>query len=292
MKCAVKYKVRSEFCLKKNKEVAMRRNLKMGLILGIALFMLLPVYARAHMDLSLQPGSSTTVTTGGSLSVASVIANLGDKIIFQVTSPLSGTITFSMIMNPDPRQAPTATFTPANAIFTWDTSSNAPPVGTYTGVFYADNGIDEEQLTAVITINPSSGGSGGSSPSPPSPPVLSSPSNGATSVSINPTLSWNASSGATSYGIQVATDSGFASKVVDQTGIIATSYGVTTNLSNNTLYYWRVNATNANGTSSWSTPWSFTTQAASGGGTGTYSQQVATAVKLNQPLSVGVQAYG
>jgi len=40
---------------------------------------------------------------------------------------------------------------------------------------------------------------------PPPPPTLVSPANGATNVSTSPTLSWNASTGATSYGVQVST---------------------------------------------------------------------------------------
>src|SRR5207247_4639471 len=44
----------------------------------------------------------------------------------------------------------------------------------------------------------------------PAPPVLATPANGATGVATNPTLTWNASSGATSYRIQVSTDAGFA----------------------------------------------------------------------------------
>jgi hypothetical protein len=93
---------------------------------------------------------------------------------------------------------------------------------------------------------------------PPSAPTLSSPSNGATSVSITPTLSWNASSGATSYQLQVSTNSSFSTTVVNQTGITTTSYAVS-GLANNTTYYWRVNATNAGGTSAWSSSRSFTT---------------------------------
>ncbi|MGA9365007.1 MAG: T9SS type A sorting domain-containing protein [Bacteroidota bacterium] len=92
----------------------------------------------------------------------------------------------------------------------------------------------------------------------PSAPTLSSPSNGATGVSIAPTLSWNASTGATSYQLQVSTSSSFSTTVVNQSGITATSYAVS-GLTNNTVYYWRVNATNAGGTSAYSTAWSFTT---------------------------------
>jgi chitinase len=98
----------------------------------------------------------------------------------------------------------------------------------------------------------------------PSAPILASPPNGATQVSINPTLSWYPSSGATSYRLQVSTDSTFASTpTLDQSGIIPTSYAVT-GLTNNTTYYWRVNAANTGGNSRWSTVNSFTTLDLSG----------------------------
>lgn len=91
-------------------------------------------------------------------------------------------------------------------------------------------------------------------------PVLASPLNNATGVSTSPTLNWSASSGATSYRLQVATDSGFSNIVFDPSGVTGTSQPVS-GLLNNTLYYWRVNATNAVGTSGWSSVWSFTTVA-------------------------------
>ncbi len=98
----------------------------------------------------------------------------------------------------------------------------------------------------------------GVTPTPPSAPTLSSPANGATGVSTSPTLSWNASSGATSYRLQVSTSSAFSTTVFDQSGITSTSQAVT-GLANGTLYYWRVNASNTAGTSAWSSVWSFTT---------------------------------
>jgi hypothetical protein len=99
----------------------------------------------------------------------------------------------------------------------------------------------------------------------PSAPTLSSPANNATAVSQSPTLSWNASTGAASYTLQVSTSSGFGTMVVNQTGITAASYGIS-GLSASTTYYWRVRATNSAGTSSWSSTWSFTTSGGGGGG--------------------------
>jgi hypothetical protein len=96
----------------------------------------------------------------------------------------------------------------------------------------------------------------------PAPPTLASPADRATNISVTPTLSWNASTGATSYGLQVSTNSSFSPTVVNQTGITSTSRAIS-GLLNGTTYYWRVNATNAGGTSAWSAPVrSFTTVAA------------------------------
>ena len=91
----------------------------------------------------------------------------------------------------------------------------------------------------------------------PSPPTLSSPSNGATGVALNPTLSWN-SSGATSYSLEISTDISFSSAVDCPSGISGTSYSLS-GLGPNTTYYWRVNASNQYGTSGWSNARSFTT---------------------------------
>ncbi|MDR3503121.1 MAG: T9SS type A sorting domain-containing protein [Legionella sp.] len=92
----------------------------------------------------------------------------------------------------------------------------------------------------------------------PEAPTLVSPSDGATGVSINLSLAWNASNGATSYQLQVSTNSSFSTTRVNLSGITSTSYTIN-NLANDSTYYWRVNATNAGGTSVWSTVWSFTT---------------------------------
>jgi fibronectin type 3 domain-containing protein len=86
---------------------------------------------------------------------------------------------------------------------------------------------------------------------PPPAPTLVSPANGSTGVSTSPTLSWNVSTGATSYRLQVSLSQNFTSTVYDQSGLTSTSQQVT-GLANNTPYYWRVNATNAGGTSAWS----------------------------------------
>ena len=102
----------------------------------------------------------------------------------------------------------------------------------------------------------------GTPPPVPAAPTLSTPVNGATGVSTSPALSWNASTGANSYGVQVSSDPGFATLVYNQTGITTTSTNVT-GLTGNTVYYWRVNATNTGGTSSWSGSFSFTTTAGS-----------------------------
>ncbi|MBI3258454.1 MAG: T9SS type A sorting domain-containing protein [Ignavibacteriae bacterium] len=57
--------------------------------------------------------------------------------------------------------------------------------------------------------------------------------------------------------MQVSTQSDFSSTIVSKTGI-GTIQQYITGLGSNVVYYWRVNAVNSGGTSSWSDVWSFT----------------------------------
>ena len=93
----------------------------------------------------------------------------------------------------------------------------------------------------------------------PSVPALIWPPDDAIDISTNPTLTWNASTGATSYGLQVDDEMFFSPPLVaDFSGLTTTSYEVS-GLARSSTYYWRVNATNADGTSLWSSVWSFAT---------------------------------
>ncbi len=93
----------------------------------------------------------------------------------------------------------------------------------------------------------------------PPPPTLSSPADNATNISLQPTLSWDSSSSADSYTLQVSTNSSFTSYVYNQSGLTNTSQQIS-GLSNSTWYYWKVNATNSYGTSDWSSHWWFATE--------------------------------
>jgi uncharacterized repeat protein (TIGR01451 family) len=87
----------------------------------------------------------------------------------------------------------------------------------------------------------------------PAAPVLTAPANGATGVSLAPTLTWGASSGAASYDVHFGT----ASSPPLAINTTATSYAPGA-LSAETLYYWQIVARSGAGTAS-SATWSFTT---------------------------------
>lgn len=97
-------------------------------------------------------------------------------------------------------------------------------------------------------------------PAAPSVPTLLTPANNSTGIALTPVLDWNDVSGATSYQIQISTNSGFTAIIKDTSGVLSSQYQVLGGLfSNNTQYYWRVNATNAGGTSSFTSAFNFTT---------------------------------
>lgn len=120
-------------------------------------------------------------------------------------------------------------------------------------------------------------------------PILLYPSDGASDVSLPPTLTWNASSEATSYTLQVSTNSSFSSYVYNQSGLTSTSQQVS-GLSNSIKYYWSVSATNSFGTSSPSTAWNFTT-AAGGGSSCVGTPTVTYAGKTYHTVQIGSQCW-
>jgi large repetitive protein len=94
----------------------------------------------------------------------------------------------------------------------------------------------------------------------PSAPSMTSPTNAARSVALNPTtFTWGTVTDASTYRLQVATDSLFAGIVAEDSTLSNTSKGVS-GLLVSTRYFWRVNAKNAAGTSPYSAVWSLTTR--------------------------------
>jgi hypothetical protein len=115
-------------------------------------------------------------------------------------------------------------------------------------------------------------------------PLLLSPANNTTHQPTTLTLNWSASGSAagktvrnlhttamkngknsknlldaTTYEVRIGTDSTFESGVfMDSAGIVDTFQAVS-HLSATTKYYWEVRTTNSEGTSAWSSIWSFTT---------------------------------
>ncbi len=92
----------------------------------------------------------------------------------------------------------------------------------------------------------------------PASPTLSAPAAAATGVPRRATFTWNASTNAISYHLQVSTSTAFASPVFDTT-LAGTSEKLSSPLSASRQYYWRVSAINSVGEGPYSTVASFIT---------------------------------
>ena len=94
-------------------------------------------------------------------------------------------------------------------------------------------------------------------PIAPAAPMLVWPVYGDTSQPITPTLKWSKVSGAASYHMQVATDTGFTNVFMEDSTLTDTLKAIV--LDSTTTYYWRVRAKNTGGSGAWSGVWNFKT---------------------------------
>lgn len=94
---------------------------------------------------------------------------------------------------------------------------------------------------------------------PPAAPALVAPADGATDVSLAPTLSWSAAAGAVTYEVEVDDDPGFGSP--EFTATTSATTVVANGLVPEMLYHWRVTASNVCGEGEASEVFEFTTRA-------------------------------
>lgn len=136
-----------------------------------------------------------------------------------------------------------------------DVTYQGTPTGSYNGEYApADNARSMNEIRGVIADYRAS------EDSPPSAPVLNSPQDGETGVSPVTELSWSASATANNYRIQVATSSDFNNPLINETVSSGqTSFQSENPLDHLTTYFWRVRASNENGSSPFSQTFSFQT---------------------------------
>jgi hypothetical protein len=91
------------------------------------------------------------------------------------------------------------------------------------------------------------------------PPTLNTPADFSNGVSVNPSLSWNSVTNATSYRVQVSTTNLFSTFTSNEVATGTTK--AISDLANGTSYFWRVCAKTATDSSAWSAVRSFTTVA-------------------------------
>jgi photosystem II stability/assembly factor-like uncharacterized protein len=95
----------------------------------------------------------------------------------------------------------------------------------------------------------------------PPAPALSAPANNLTCVSLTPNLTWtNIFPPSCYYRVQISLANTFTATLLDSSSIVFSNLNIPAGkLSNATVYYWRVAATNIAGTGPWSAIRSFTT---------------------------------
>lgn len=110
-----------------------------------------------------------------------------------------------------------------------------------------DRNNNESLMSTVVTVNPSA------------VPTLALPEDNSANISDTLNLVWNYADLASTYRLQISTDSTFNSNIIIDQDLIADTFKTITGLNGQTKYFWRVSSSNAGGTSDFSSAFNFTT---------------------------------
>ncbi|MBP7822029.1 MAG: T9SS type A sorting domain-containing protein [Saprospiraceae bacterium] len=192
-------------------------------------------------EFTLTPSSSTLTSCGGqaattNLAIAS-INNFSTPVQLSSSGVPTGAV-LSFSSNPvTPSGTTTISINPGTAA-----------TGTYSVTVTAVGGTVTHTTVLTYTV---------ATPNIAMPSLLT-PTNGATGIANNGTLTWQSVTNATSYQIQLSLDANFTNIFQNHQNITTTTLGMSS-LTPLTTYYWRVRGVNACGNSTWSTTYSFTT---------------------------------
>lgn len=184
------------------------------------------------LSVSLCAGSTATSSIGLNMPVANTVTLSAQGV------PTGVTATFSF-----------TTLTATGASTLNFTSLASAASGQYVITVTGTGGTVTSKVNVTLTI--SSG----------APSItLASPANAATGISTSPLLSWTTNTPASSYTIEIATNSTFTN-IIATGNSNATTYRPATPLAMTTTYYWRVRGTNNCGAGTNSGVYAFTTAA-------------------------------
>ena len=192
--------------------------------------------------LAVEPTAHALCISGSvtsTIEVGSIVGYSGT--IYLETSPLPAGITTTI--EPASGQAP---FT---ATLTLDAASGAPAGDHHVIITGTAGTTCTETAEVVLAIDHAV---------PPAPALLS-PADGASGVSLQPTFQWSLVPQATSYRLQVCTDTLFTSPLIDVSGLTGQTHAATTALPANTCAFWRVAGGNSCGEGAASTVSGFET---------------------------------
>jgi subtilisin-like proprotein convertase family protein len=197
-------------------------------------------YDMSNVNLTIQNPSTPSFSFNNPATVAVCAANSG-AVTLKSTALGSFTTPINLVASLNPAGTTVSFSTNPlspndSTIVTLNNTSSLAP-GSYTIRITGTAGSVVKTRDIVFIT-----GSGGAAPT-----TLSTPANSAIGVIIKPSFNWSVVSGASSYTLEISSNIAFST--IEQTipNITAIPFTLTTPLSENTVYYWRVKSLNGCG---------------------------------------------